>query len=108
MKTGSATRTANLILASFAAVLPAPSSIAAPNNDALTQQTVAIQAMDDARQEYLRTGDALRFRSKLDQPARQLSAGLNEFNRTHNSSSAALSLLKLGEIYRLQEKYPAA
>ncbi len=108
MKMSGALCSPSLVLASLAlSFCPAPLA-AAPDDDALAQQKAAIKVMDDARQEYLKTGNVARFRAKLDQPARDLAAGLAEFNRTRNSAAAGVSLQKMGEIYRLQEKYPAA
>src|SRR5262249_1162799 len=63
---------------------------------------------DAAHKEYLKTGDLATFRSRLDQCAREFSAGLNEFNQRHNAAGAVLSLFKLGEIFRFQEDYPVA
>ncbi len=108
MKMSAASRTPSLVLTLLALALCPPLLPASPNDAALAQQKAAIQAVDDARQEYLKTGNVARFRAGLDQPARDLAAGLGEFNRTRNSAAAGVSLQKLGEIYRLQEKYPPA
>ncbi|HEX4668152.1 MAG TPA: CHAT domain-containing protein [Chthoniobacterales bacterium] len=108
MKMSGAYRTPGLFLGLLASFFCPGSFAAAPDDVALAQQKAAIQVMDNARQEYLKTGDVARFRARLDQPARDLSAGLGEFNRARNSAAAGVSLQKLGEIYRLQEKYPAA
>jgi CHAT domain-containing protein len=108
MKMNGAFRTPSLVLAALAAVVWAEIALAAPDDVALAQQKAAIQAMDNARQEYLKTWDMVRYRARLEQPERDLAAGLGEFNRTRNSAAAGVSLQKLGEIYRLQEKYPAA
>ena len=108
MKMSGASRTPSLVLTLLALALCPPLLPASPNDAALAQQKAAIQAVDDARQEYLKTGNVARFRARLDQPARDLAAGVGEFNRARNSTAAGVSLEKLGEIYRLQEKYPAA
>src|SRR6186997_587995 len=108
MKMSGAYRTPGLLLGLLAFFLWPGRLPAAPDDGALAQQKAAIKVMDEARLEYLKTGDVARFRAKLDQPARDLVAGLGEFNRARNSAAAGVSLQKLGEIYRLQEKYPAA
>lgn len=109
MKMSGAKGTPSLVLALLAVALRAEIIAAPPNqDDASARQKAAIAQLDNARQEYLKTGDAAAFQAKLDQPGRELSAGLGEFSRAHNSAASGLSLLKLGEISRLQNKYPAA
>ena len=98
MKMSGAFRTPSLVLAALAAVVWAEIALAAPDDVALAQQKAAIQAMDNARQEYLKTWDMVRYRARLEQPERDLAAGLGEFNRTRNSAAAGVSLQKLGEI----------
>src|SRR5437870_1396411 len=109
MKASALMRTSGSVAALFVLALQPAGVSAAPNDDgAIARQKAAIQAFDAAHKDYLKTGDLATFRSKLDQSAGELSAGFDEFNRAHNSTAAALSLLKLGEIYRCQENYRPA
>jgi CHAT domain-containing protein/tetratricopeptide (TPR) repeat protein len=109
MKASALMRTLGSVAALLAlAVRPAGVSAMPSEGDAVAQQKAAIAEFDNARQGFLKNGDADAFKSKLDEPARTLIGGLDELNRSHNSAAAGLSLLKLGEISRLQEKYSAA
>jgi tetratricopeptide (TPR) repeat protein len=109
MKASAVMRTLGSVAVLLVLALQPGGVSATPNEDRATaQQKAVIEEFDAAHKEYLKTGDLAQFRSKLDQFAQELSAGLDEFNRAHNSAGAGLSLFKLGEIYRFQENYRAA
>jgi CHAT domain-containing protein/tetratricopeptide (TPR) repeat protein len=83
--------------------------LALAQNDAAAQQKRAIQQIEDCRQKFYKN-DALpqMLVPELDRIAEELSGTVEQFTRAGDDAAAALSLIKLGEIQRMENHHAEA
>jgi tetratricopeptide (TPR) repeat protein len=78
-------------------------------DDAAAVQQRAIQRIDDCRQRFYKNGDfAPQLAPELDRVAEELSGTVEQFTRADDNAGAALSLIKLGEIQRMENRHAEA
>ena len=74
-------------------------------NEAIALQQRAIQRVEDWVQKFNKSGDLPpKLTPELDRAAEELSATVEQFTRTGDDAAAALSLTRLGEIRRMQNR----
>jgi CHAT domain-containing protein/tetratricopeptide (TPR) repeat protein len=83
-------------------------SIAVAQNDATALQQRAIGRIDGYRQDFLKTGDSTSLAPELERAGQELSESLDQFTRSGAEAEAALSLLTLGELRRMQKRHAEA
>src|SRR5438093_3745691 len=83
--------------------------LALAQNDAAAQQKRAIQRIEDCRQKFYKNGDlAPQLAPELDRAAEELSRTVEQFTRAGDDAGAALSLINLGTIQRMQNRHAKA
>jgi CHAT domain-containing protein len=86
-------------------VMVAPGYAAAAEMQAASLQKRAIQRIDDYIEHFRRTGDQKTLLPELQKAEQELSQSFAEFQRAGDLQAAALSLIKLGDTQRLQNKW---
>ncbi|MBM4207340.1 MAG: hypothetical protein FJ190_04750 [Gammaproteobacteria bacterium] len=77
-------------------------------DDAAIIQQRAIKRMENIVEHFLRTGDSTSQANEFQQTQNELTESYNAFVRNGDGASAALSLIKLGDVLRIQNKWQDA
>jgi CHAT domain-containing protein len=85
-----------------------PSSVCDALSDPVALQQRGIKRIDNFIDQFRKTGDRVTLLGELQKAAEELSTSYEAFTRSRDLGAAALSLIKLGDIQRIQDKWQQA